>query len=150
MASPANDRKAETVPFGIVKRAGLVALLGAAAGSMFLMFHAPQHPPALLRVMFVVWILAPFAGLWICHLLSVRWPARVRATLYITTLVVALGSLAVYVDDALDHRTAHPAFVYVAVPPASALFAVTVITLAATLSRKRPGHDPQSSTGRSS
>ena len=51
-------------------------------------------------------------------------------------LVVTLGSLAIYGDDALGHRRAQAAFVYVVVPPASWLLISMVVPIAALISRR--------------
>lgn len=62
-----------------------------------------------------------------------------RAALYGVMLVVTLGSLAIYGDDAMGHRTAKAAFVYVAVPPASWLLTAIVVPIAALISRRQSG-----------
>ena len=52
-------------------------------------------------------------------------------------LVIALGSLAIYADDARGHRRPQAAFVYVAVPPASWLLLGVVVPIAAVMARRR-------------
>jgi glucan phosphoethanolaminetransferase (alkaline phosphatase superfamily) len=108
----------------------LLAVVFGAIGSIGLLRHAQKHPPPLLVAGFVVWVLAPFVILGTAILLSRRWPARIRATLCIVTLFVAAISLAIYLDDNIVHRAAKPAFVYVAVPPASVLAAGVALLIA--------------------
>jgi hypothetical protein len=113
-----------------------IALFAGAAGSIGLLLHAQQHPPPFLVVLFVIWVLSPFAALAIAHRVSKRWAPGTQAALYFVILFVALASLLVYGDDALHRRTAHPAFVYVAVPPASVMVAGIAISIAALKARR--------------
>jgi len=76
-----------------------------------------------LVVLFVIWILAPFAVLVLASAISKRWSVAARTTLYGVMFVVTVGSLAVYVRDAIKPRKSQPAAVYVVVPPISGLFA---------------------------
>jgi len=115
----------------------LLAVVFGAIGSIGLLRHAQKHPPPLLVAGFVVWVLAPFVILGIAILFSGRWSAKIRATLCVVTLFVAVASLAIYVDDNVAHRAAKPAFVYVAVPPASVL-AAGMVLLIASLKRSHP------------
>jgi hypothetical protein len=95
------------------------------------------HPPLLLRVLFVIWVLSPFMALVLADMVSKRWSVLARATLYGAMLVVTVGSLAIYGDDALRPRKAQAAFVFVVVPPASWLLLAIVVPTAALISRKR-------------
>ena len=121
---------------GRLRAAALIALLVGAAGSLGLMLHAGRRSPRLLLVLFVPWVLSPFIALVFAHVVSKRLSVPTRATLYCVMLVIAVGSLAIYGDDALGHRRPQAAFVYVAVPPASLLLMATVVPVAAFLSRR--------------
>ena len=120
---------------GLRSAAWLATVVGA-IGSVGLLRHAQQHPPPLLVVLFIIWVFAPFGLLAVANLLSSRWPVRVRVTLYIVTFLVTLLSLGIYVDDNVRHRTAHPAAVWVAIPPASVLLAAILIGIAALKAKK--------------
>ncbi len=76
--------------------------------------------------------------------LSRGWSVVTRATLYCMMVVVALGSLAIYIYDAVRPRQAQAAFFYVVVPPASVLLEAIVVPAAALLSRRdsRKGYRP--------
>jgi hypothetical protein len=117
--------------------AALMATLFGAVGSVGLLRHAQEHPPPLLVVLFVIWVVAPFAALALANIVSARWPRPVRLTLYVATIVVAFGSIAVYLDDNISHRTAKKAFVYVAVPPASVIACAVAVAAAAVAAKKR-------------
>ena len=115
----------------------LIALVIGAAGSLGLWIHAAQHPPPLLIVLFVVWVLSPFVVLGIGHVGAKHWAPSTQAALYWVTLLVTVASIAIYADDAVVHRTAHPAFVYVAVPPASWLASAVALGVGAWIARRK-------------
>ena len=127
--------------FGLLRATALSAVVTGAAGSIGLLFHASRHPPLILMVLFVIWVLAPFAALVLAEAVSKRWSVFARTALYSVMLVVTLVSLAVYGDDALGHRWAKAAVVYVIVPPASLLLIAIVVPLAAFLSGRRSLRD---------
>ena len=75
-------------------RAGsVIGLIVGAIGSIGLWIHAAKHPPPLIIVLFVVWVLSPFVLLGIGHVLSKRWPHGPQDALYWVTLVVAAASI---------------------------------------------------------
>ena len=118
----------------------LLAVVFGAVGSIGLWRHTPQHPPKLLAVLFVIWILVPFASLGAATLLSNNWPIAARKTLYIVTLAVTVASLAIYLDDSFFHRTVHPAGVWVGVPPASVILSGVAIAIAMWQTRRRTNY----------
>ena len=123
---------------GALRTAARIVVPVAAVGSLALMFRSIQRNPSrLLIVIFVLWVLAPFAALMFADVLSARWTPRLRRTLYCVMLLVALGSLGAYVADAVWPRKAQAAFVYIALPPASVLFSAIVLSTAGLLSRRR-------------
>jgi hypothetical protein len=82
-----------------------------------------------LMVLFLGWVLLPFAGLLLADRMAVRWSPVTRKTLYIAMLVVAVGSVAAYADVAVRPR-AQPAFMFLVIPLCS--WAVTVIAIGVT------------------
>ena len=113
------------------RSAALLAIVVGAVGSIGFLRRAQQHPPPLIVAGFVVWVLAPFVMLAIANLASKRWPPTVGITLTIVTLFVTVASLLVYRDDNISHRASKPAFVYVAVPPASVILSGLALAIAA-------------------
>src|SRR3954447_12007675 len=118
-----------------LRQAALAANVVGAVGAIAFLLYAKQHPPKLLLAMFVVWVLSPYVGLSVGSSVSKRWKTGTRTALYGTTILIALGSLTVYAADALWPRKAQPAFVFVLVPPAAWLLAITVVTVAGYLPR---------------
>ena len=126
---------------GVLRATALIAVLAGASGSLGLMLYSGRHAPWLLIVLFTIWVPFPFVALALANIVSLRWSVLTRATLYSATLVVAVGSLAIYTADAVRPRRAQAAFVYVAVPPASCVLSAVVIAVAGFVSgrRSRPG-----------
>jgi hypothetical protein len=114
-----------------------VALVVGAVGSLGLWIHAAQHPPPLLIALFVVLVLSPFVVLGIGHIVAKRWAPSSQAALYWVTLLVTVASIVIYGDDAVSHRTAHPAAVYVVVPPASWVVSVPALGIGAWIARRK-------------
>ena len=123
---------------GRLRSAALIAVLGGAAGSVGVMFRAGRHSPQrFLLVLIAIWVLAPYMFLVSATVISKRWSTLTRSTLYSVMLVVALGSLSIYINDALRPRKAQPAAVFVGVPLASWLLMATVVPIAAFISGRR-------------
>jgi hypothetical protein len=130
----------------VLRRAALIAVLIGAAGSAGFLLRAGQRTSRLLLVIMLLWVVGPFLALVSADVLSKRWTILSQAptcvTLYSLMLVLTVGSLAVYVDDALRPRQAQAAFVFVVVPLASWLLIAVAIPVAALISRRlsRRGH----------
>jgi hypothetical protein len=134
----ANRREPEGRFLGLLRAAALIAVLVGAVGSFGFMLRAGQRAPGFLIVLFALWVLSPFAALAVATVVSTRWSALTRATLYGVMLALALGSLALYGHVALGPPRAQAAFVFVVVPPASWLLAAIVVPIAAMISGRRP------------
>jgi len=120
-----------------LRAAALIAVLAGAAGSLAFLLNAGRRTPRFLLVIFVFWVLSPFVVLVWAHVVSTRWSAVTRATLYTVMLVLTVGSLAIYANDAVRPRRAQAAFVYVLVPPVSWLLIAIAVPTAALISRTR-------------
>ena len=122
---------------GIFRRVALITVLVGAIGSLGFMFRASQHTPRVLLMLFIIWVLSPFVALLWANMVSRRWSALTRGTLYGVALIVALGSLAIY-GKLIDVKPAGSgnAFLYVAVPPVSLLFVAIVVPIAAFISSR--------------
>ena len=118
---------------GFLRAVALIAVVAGAVGSVGLMLRA-GHPPLFLRVLFVIWVLSPFVALTWANMVSKRWSVLTRSTLYCVTLVITLGSLAIYGNPALRPAGSANAFVFVAVPPVSWLLMAIVVPIAALIS----------------
>src|ERR1043166_4132581 len=99
-----------------VPAALLPAVVGAAGSVWFMYLVGARQRSGLLILMFTVWVLSPFVGLVAA---DHRWKDRAppfRATLHVVTLLVALGSLAVYGEVALGPPRLKPARFFLMVP----------------------------------
>jgi hypothetical protein len=86
---------------GLLRAAALIAALAGAVGPLGCLLHAGRRTPRLPLVLFVLWVLSPFAALVWANIISKRWSVVTRATLYTVMLVLTLGSLAIYSAVAL-------------------------------------------------
>ena len=136
MTSKVSRGRPEGGFLGLLRGAALIAVLAGAGGSVGLMLRAGRHSPRILLPLFTIWVLSPFVALVWANVVSKRWSVLTQATLYSVALVLTLGSLAIYGDDALRPPKTKAAFVYVVVPPASWLFIAIVLPIAALISRR--------------
>jgi hypothetical protein len=120
-----------------LRAVALIAVVAGAGGSLGLMLRAGRRTPRLLLALFVIWVLSPFVALAWANVVSKRWSVITRATLYCVTLVVMLGSLAIYGDLVRPPAGSPGAFVFVVVPPASWLLMAIVVPIAALISRRQ-------------
>lgn len=105
----------------------LIAVVIGGIGSIVLMFLTGAHPPIVIIVGFVVWVLAPWVILLLANLASSRWRDRTRVALYVATYAITMGSLTIYTYDVARPPAGTRAFWWVVVPPASVIIAVIVI-----------------------
>jgi uncharacterized membrane protein YhaH (DUF805 family) len=120
----------------VVRLVALIVVAAGAAGSIYLMIHASQHPPPFLLALFVIWVVSPFVLLAWANLVSKRWSGATRVALYVVTFVITLASLAIYGNLVMPPAGSPRAFVFVAVPPASCLL-MAIVLIAALVSRRR-------------
>jgi hypothetical protein len=113
-----------------------VAVVAGAVTSIGLMLRA-GHPPLFLRVLFAIWVLAPFMALLVADAVSARWSVLTRATLHGVMLFLTLTSLMIYGYVVVRPPRSTPAFVWVVVPVASCLLMTIVIPMAAFISGRR-------------
>ena len=123
---------------GVLRAVALIAVVVGAVGSVGLMLRAGQRSPRVLLVLFTIWVLSPFVALAWANVVSKRWSVLTRATLYGVTLVLTLGSLAIYGDVVVVAPPGSPnAFVFVVVPPGSWVLMTVVVPIAAWVSGRR-------------
>jgi hypothetical protein len=120
----------------LLRAVARIAVVAGAVGSVGLMLREGRSTPRLLLVAFVFWTVSPFVGLAWANMVAMRWSVPTRATLYCVTLVLTLGSLAIYGGLVSPPPGSARAFVFVAVPPASWLLMVIFVPIAALISRR--------------
>src|SRR5689334_18971804 len=137
ITSKTSQGRPESGFLSLLRAAALIALVVGATGSLVFMFRAGQHTPRLLLILFTIWVLSPFVALLWANTVSKRWSVLTRWSLYSVTIIVTLGSLAIY-GNWIDLRPpgSANAFLFVAIPPASLLFIGIVVPMAALLSRR--------------
>jgi hypothetical protein len=142
MTSELSRERPEAGAVGRLRVAALIAVLAGAVGSVGLTLRAGQRSDErILVVLIAIWVLSLFLALALANAVSKRWSGLTRATLYGLTLVLTLGSLAVYINDALRPPRAQAAFVFVAVPLASWLLIAVVVPAAALISGRLSRRD---------
>ena len=123
-------------PVDPFRRVARTALAIGAAGSLALMTYAGRHNPSIvLIVLFIGWVSSPFVALAIADRWAKHWQPALRAAFYGVMLAVSLGSLLIYVFDALRPRP-QAAFFYVLVPPSCWIIGGAVLGMAALLARR--------------
>jgi len=128
---------AKRTQFGILRKAGLIALVIGAAGSVCVMLYSSRNSDQqFLKVLFTVWVLSPFLLLELGDIVSERWHLIARPSLYWTMVIVAVGSLAIYILAVLRSPEAIPTPVFVATPPISGLVIAAVAGIAGWISRR--------------
>ena len=123
---------------GRVRVAALITVLVGGAGSVAAVVIASQGRDlgALVVLIFSIWVFAPFAGLVFADRLAKRWSVTTRTTPHRLMLVLALGSLTIYVVDTVRNAGGLDAFVFVVVPLVSWVLIVMVLVIAAFFGRR--------------
>jgi hypothetical protein len=134
--SNASRGRADGGFLGLLRAVARIAVVAGAVGSVGLTLRAGRGTPRFLLVLFVIWVLSPFVALAWAYLVSKRWSVLTRAALYCVTLVITLGSLAIYGNVVLPPAGSPRAFVFVVVPPGSWLLMAIVVPIAALISRR--------------
>jgi hypothetical protein len=114
---------------------GVLVFCGALAAGLMLYACVRVGAPAVLRVLFPLWVAAPFAALGWARMLSRRWSAPVRQALDLVTIIIGVASCLLYAFLALGAARPRTA-PFVLMPPASMIVALLVVAGAAFLRRK--------------
>ena len=121
-----------------LRTVALVITAVGALGSLTLTILAGRSTPRFLLILFLLWVLSPFAGLAWANIRSKRWSVLTQVVLACVSLLIALASLAIYGKLISPPAGSPHAFVFVAFPPASWLLTAVLVFAAALSSRKRP------------
>jgi hypothetical protein len=121
----------------------MLALVAAGAGglgsvALLLQMGRRNSSLALLVFFFSVWVVSPFLGLVFAIMRSKRWTETIRKTLYFVTIAVAIASVLIY-TRVIDLKPASSAntFLFVAVPPATWVFIVAILSIATLAARSQ-------------
>ncbi len=114
-------------------------MFAGAAGSLGLVLYTGRHNPSVfLIIIFMVWVLSPFAALLVASVLSKQWFVHAREAIYILMPILAIGALISY-SGVLSPPGTKPAFVFLVVPLISWLLMAIVIPIAAGRARRLAG-----------
>src|SRR6266404_5315022 len=111
--------------------------VGALSSVGLMLYTGHRNPSRILIVIFALWVLSPFMALALASVVSKSWSVLSRATIHSATLVLTLGSFAIYAGVASGFLRAKAGFVFLVVPSVSWLFTTIVVLLAALLSGRR-------------
>ncbi len=110
---------ATTAHYGL-RLTALLGLMAGAAGSLAFMLHAGRRNNSkLLMFIMAIWVLSPFMVLFAASLVSKYWQPATRKLLAGGMIILSLGSLAVYIVDAMRQPKPQAAFVFIVFPPIS-------------------------------
>jgi hypothetical protein len=124
-------------PYTFLRATGTVAVLAAAVASLIMVIHTGRHNRSfLLPLLFILWVLSPFAALLIANRISKPWLILTRVTLYWLMLIISAVCLIAY-SGLLTPSGTKAAFVFLMAPLLSWLLILTCIPIAASRSRKK-------------
>jgi predicted membrane channel-forming protein YqfA (hemolysin III family) len=115
----------------VFRRISLIALIAGVIGAFVLLLLSRENAPIFLVVLFVIWVLGPFAFLAIAYRFENRWLSAKRTALYAATVAISIASLAIYGYVNVLPPQSTRAFVWVLVPPVSVLLSVAAVGIAA-------------------
>jgi hypothetical protein len=124
-------------PYGVLRAIATVVVLIAAVASLIMVIRAGRHNRSvLLPILFILWVISPFAALLIANRISKPWSPHTRITLYWLMLIISMGCLVGYCG-LLSPPGTKPAFVFLITPAMAWLLIVTAIPIAAAVSRRK-------------
>ena len=115
-------------------RAGL--WIGAVGSLGFTLYAGRHNSSILLIVLFAVWVVSPFAGLWLAERSAERVPAGIVASMRGSALVIMVCSLGIYGAAAMQGPSHHTTFAFLAVPAASWLAIVPLLIASRMVARR--------------
>jgi phosphate/sulfate permease len=121
----------------MLRKGSIIAAIIGGLGSVGLMSMSGLRPPVFLIILFIGWVLAPFAALVFARWFFPKWPDIVRQTIDWLMIMLAVLSLPIYVYVLVKPLPSQPAFPYVAVPLGSWVLIALALPAAALAARGR-------------
>jgi len=138
MTSEVRPGRPEGAFLRLLRTIAYIAVLICSAWSVrFTLQAGHRNPSRFLMALFVIWVVSPFVGLMFASFTPRDWSIFSRAAVYSITLVLSLGSMAIYGRVALGPPRAKPAFVFLVTPALSWLVLATAVSAATLISRSR-------------
>ena len=117
----------DSLRFNVLRKTALTVSVAGAVGSLYLLFKAGSNTPGFLLVLFVGWILIPYAASFVLYAIAERWNDAVQATLHVLMMILPIGSVICY-SGLFNYSGMKPAFMFVLVPVlSSAIIAIATI-----------------------
>ena len=104
---------------------------------LLLLTLASRGRVAVLTLIFIVWVLLPFLLLAVFDRVSRSWTNPCRSVVRVMTVVVPVGNVIAYAQDAVWPRAAQRAFVWTITPPVSLLAIAIPVLVTALATRNR-------------
>ena len=121
----------------ILRRLAYGAAIAGSFGSVAFLIRASERTPRVLLALLILWQLSPFLLFAAAEVLSTRWPASVRATLYGATVIMTAALLTIYEFPVLKPVGAAAGFLFVLAPAALAGLTAVAVAIAALVSPRR-------------
>ncbi|MEP6915191.1 MAG: hypothetical protein ABJC89_06070 [Acidobacteriota bacterium] len=123
-----------------LRRLRAAALAAVVAGGLFsaglMLWVGRRNSSWVLKGLFTIWDLSPFAALLLVDAASTRWSRVTRATLYAVMVATVAGSVAAYADVVLRPPASSPAFRFLITPAASWVLLALAVPVAAFVNRR--------------
>jgi hypothetical protein len=117
------------IPSILLRIFSIIALLAGSIVSIVLVLKGGQHNPSiLLIVLFLVWVLSPFAGLVIASMKKYQRTVQIQTILYWLMIFIATISILGY-SGILRFSGTKPAFIFLVIPIISWILIITVILI---------------------
>ena len=120
---------------------GLIVAITGGLASIGLLLAAARNTPRLLLILFIGWVVIPFAALVAANLYVPRWSTPYKTALSFATVFIAIVSVLVYGFFTIWPPASTPARTWLLVPAASWLLMIALV-IAAYLSRRRNSAGP--------
>jgi hypothetical protein len=121
----------------------IAALIGAAASVGLTLYVGRRNPSVTLVLVFAMWVVSPFVGAMFASAFAARWSEMRRAAVAGMTIVLTLGSVAIYARVAFGPPRPKVASVFLIVPLVSWLAVAAVGAGAFSFRRKGPAATPR-------
>lgn len=119
----------------IVAAVAKVSTVAAAVASFGLVLGAGHsNDSRILVALFAIWVLSPFVVLVVANMLSKHWSVHTQATLHGLSLVIVVGSLAIYGNAVLLPPGSKIAFPFLVVPFGAWVLVASIVPLSALIS----------------
>jgi hypothetical protein len=111
----------------ILRATALTTLFVGTIGSLYFMLKVGSNQKSIiLVVLFTVWVMSPFVGLFVATLLNKLQSGIINSRYYLTMIVLSIVSLIAY-SGILTPTQTKPAFTFLVVPFLSWLIILTII-----------------------